>query len=105
MKADEVTLISQSYVPNAIGVHEPVETEIVIPVDVRSVTRSEWEAAGQQGLNPAHVLITHESNYGGQEIAEFHGLRYGIYRTYVRAESELIELYLARKAGLTNGQY
>lgn len=103
VRADVVKLISCTYVQNDIGVPVATETATEIPAEVRSITRSEWEAAGQQGLNAAHVLLTPECNYSGQEIAEFRGVRYGIYRTYVPAGSDLIELYLEKKAGVTDG--
>ena len=103
VKADIVKLISRSYVLDDIGVPVATETATEIPAEVRSITRSEWEAAGQQGLNAAHVLLTPECNYDGQEIAVFRGVRYGIYRTYVPAGSEMLELYLERKAGVTDG--
>lgn len=103
VKADAVTLVSRTYTPNDIGVMVATETETEIYAEVRSITRSEWEAAGKQGLNPAFMLITPECNYAGQEIAVFRGVRYGIYRTFTPAGGENVELYLQKKAGLTNG--
>ena len=37
--------------------------------------------------------------YEGEEIVEFEGTRYGVYRTY-RGRDDTIELYLERKAGV-----
>ena len=67
---------------------------------IQSVSRAEWYNAGHDGFNPDMVFTTPLVNYCGQPEAEYRGIRYGIYRTYFRAESDMIELYLQRKAGV-----
>lgn len=67
---------------------------------VRSVSRSEFYSAGQQGLHPALVLDMFQGDYHGERIAEFRGKEYVIYRTYQRVEDDSIELYLEEKAGV-----
>lgn len=101
VRADAIKLVSCGYTLNEIGVPVPVETAVEIPAEVRSVTRAEWEAAGLQGLNASFVILTPYANYSGQEIAIYRGERYGIYRSYVNGEN--VELYLEKKAGVTNG--
>lgn len=102
VKADAILLVSCQYTQNDIGVPVSVESAVEIPAEVRPISRSEWQAAGLQGLNAAYMLVTPECNYSGQEIAILHGVRYGIYRTYTPAGSENIELYLQKKAGVTD---
>lgn len=70
---------------------------------VRSVTRSEFYQAGQQGINPAYVLAVFYGDYNGERLIEFRGKRYVIYRTYHRIENDLLELYLEEKAGVSSG--
>lgn len=53
------------------------------------------------GLNPEIVATVFAPEYQGEEVAEINGVRYSIYRTY-RDKGEKLELYLERKAGVTN---
>ena len=47
------------------------------------------------------MLRTQRINYSGERIAELEGVRYGVYRTYTPPDSDLIEIYLEEKAGVT----
>lgn len=94
-------LIKENYVQDEIGQMVPSETETEIYVEILSVTRSEWAAASRDGLNPAIMLRTQRLNYLGERIAELEGVRYGVYRTYTPPDSDLIEIYLEEKAGVT----
>lgn len=94
-------LIKESYVPDEIGQMVAFETETEIYVEILSVTRSEWAAASRDGLNPAVMLRTQRINYSGERIAELEGVRYGVYRTYASPDSDLIEIYLGEKVGVT----
>lgn len=67
---------------------------------VRSVSRSEFYSAGQQGLHPSFVLDMFQGDYNGERIAVFHGKEYAIYRTYIKLEEDSIELYLEDRAGV-----
>lgn len=94
-------LIKETYIQDEIGQLIPSETEAEIYVEILSVTRSEWAAASRDGLNPAIVLRTQRINYSGERIAVLEGVRYGVYRTYALPDSDLIEIYLEEKAGVT----
>ena len=67
---------------------------------ISSVNRAEWYSAGQEGRKPELVFTTPIVNYSGQPEAEYRGKRYSIYRTYLRHDSDEMELYLERKAGV-----
>jgi len=138
-RSDEIKLIKQSYTVDELGQRVPTEIERVVYCNLRSVSRSEWAAAGQLGLNPELVATMFAPDYHGEQIAEITTtlasdessyledsndieltdenrqllrddgddvqgatVRYGIYRTYL-GRNETIELYLERKAGVTNG--
>lgn len=92
-------LISQTYVTDEIGRQIPKESKTEIFVTEDSITRSEWNAAGRDGLKPALMLKTSACNYSGEKIVEYNNVRYGIYRTYEKKETDEIELYLEWKAG------
>lgn len=66
----------------------------------RSVSRSEFYAAGQQGLHPSLVVDVFRGDYQGERIAVFHSKEYAIYRTYLKLDEDSIELYLEEKAGV-----
>lgn len=66
---------------------------------VKSVTRSEWATAAQQGLKAAYCVTVWADEYEGETIAILNGIRYAVYRTY-QPNSEDIELYLQQKAGV-----
>lgn len=101
-RSNVITLISKSYTQDEIGQQIPVETSRMVFCDLRSVSRSEWAAAGQLGLKADLVATMFLPDYNGEELAEFAGVRYGVYRTY-HGRDETVELYLERKAGVTNG--
>lgn len=96
-----VKLINETYEQDEIGQLIPSESETEIYVEILSVTRSEWAAASRDGLNPVVMLRTQRVNYSGEQIVEFDGIRYGVYRTYAPPDSDLIEIYLEEKVGVT----
>lgn len=70
---------------------------------VESVTRAEWFEGGRKGMKPALVFITPAVNYSGELEAELQGVRYRIYRTYRKRDTDEVELYLEEKVGVANG--
>lgn len=96
---DVLTLIGESYAVNSIGVNVPTETRTEVWAHKRSLTRYEWFEASRQGLNPSCVLITNAANYSGEKIAIWGGVRYAIYRTYQKDDTDEIELHLERRQG------
>lgn len=98
MRTDVCTLISESYEQNELGEFIPTETRREIICQVGSITRTEFFDAGRAGLSPEKTLSVFWLDYNGEAVVEFHGQRYGVYRTYTPDE-ENIELYLEKKAG------
>lgn len=94
-----LTLISTSYTQDNIGQPIPVETRKDIFCNLTGVSASEFFSAGRAGLKPEYRATLFSYDYGGEEIVELDGVRYGVYRTYLR-RNETIELYLERKAGV-----
>lgn len=100
-RSDIITLISITHEADAIGQLHDVKTERDIFARIRSVTQSEWKAAGEMGLKPELQATIFEYDYKGEKECKLHGKPYGIYRTYLRS-GEQIELYLEPKVGVTN---
>lgn len=97
-RSNVVTLISETYAPDSIG--QMIATEVPSDVfcNVASVSQTEWFQGGQNGLKPEYKVTMFAPDYNNQKLVEFNGVRYGIYRTYLRND-ELLELYLERKTG------
>lgn len=94
-----ITLIKEEPVqlPNGVPVTEEHPREVWATLS--SVYREEFLEAGREGLNPEMVATTPLVNYCGETSAIVRGKRYGIYRTYIVPNSDMIELYLEGKAG------
>lgn len=69
---------------------------------VDSVTASEFFDGGRNGLNPEFRMRMFAGDYHGEQIVEYRGKAYAVYRTY-KAGTDVIELYVERKGG-TNGK-
>lgn len=99
---DVLTLIAPTLAQNDIGDFvEQSEKSREIFGTVSSVSRAEWYNAGREGMNPEIVFTTALANYCWEPEAEFRGVRYAIYRTYFVQDTDEIELYLERKAGVS----
>lgn len=97
-RSNVVTLISETYSADSIGQMVATEVERDVFCNVASVSQNEWFQGGQNGLNPEYQVTMFAPDYEGEKIVEFNGVRYGVYRTYLR-QDELLELYLERKTG------
>lgn len=101
---DLIYLISEGYKQDEIGQLVPSEESIPVWAHLQSVTRAEWADAGQNGLQPQLVAVTPIVNYSGESIVQIgngeQAKRYGVYRTYFPPNSDMIELYLEKKAGV-----
>ena len=100
---DLIVLIGETFTQNTIGEQIATETRTEVWAHLNSVSRSEWFAAGKNGLQPAIVAVTPIVNYSGEKLVDYAGKRYAIYRTYFRDDSDEIELYLEERAGLNVG--
>ena len=99
-----LNLIQKTYTEDALGQRIPTEETLVeILVTVDSVGRREWADAGRNGYNPEMKLTTAAINYSNETEIMYDGVRYAIYRTHTPPNTDDIELYLHRKAGVQNG--
>lgn len=96
---DFIKLIKETFVTNEIGVQIATETQTEVLAHIQTASRSEWAAAGQNGLQPSFVAVTNRVNYDGEKIAILNGQRYSIYRVYLPNNSDMIELYCEQRAG------
>ena len=94
-----ITLVKQETVQLETGAMDVKETFREVWATLTSVYRQEFLEAGRDGLNPELVATTPLVNYQGEQSAVVQGIRYGVYRTYMVPNSDMIEIYLEGKAG------
>lgn len=98
-KSNVLTLVSMIQKQDEVGNYIPEEVKRVVYCNVESVSRAEWYEAGRNGMNPQYKITVFAYDYENELVAEFEGVRYSIYRTYLKSNED-IELYLEKKAGL-----
>ena len=97
-RSNVMTLVSQSFASDEYGIQTATETKRDIYCDVSSVSLSEWSEGGRLGLNPELRFTMFAPDYQGEEIVEYNGKRYAIYRTYY-GRNDTLDLYAERKEG------
>lgn len=98
---DICKLITKTMTQDALGYPVATEAEYETFCSVDSITRAEFFNAGKAGITPELVFRVNAVEYSGQELIEYDGKRYGIYRTY-KDDSDMIELYAEYKSGVTD---
>lgn len=98
-RSDVINLITETFTPDSIGQMVSTASTSQVFCNVQSVSQSEWFQGGQNGLKPEYKVTMFAPDYSGQKEVEYKGIKYGIYRTYLR-QDELLELYLERKTGV-----
>lgn len=97
-----ITLIScEPQTQDAYGVWRdaaPVRREVFCR-DLTGITRSEFFNAGRNGLNPEFSVQVFAADYEGEQVVEYGGKLYAVYRTYRRPDNDYIELYCQREGG------
>lgn len=90
-RAKKIKLIEKTYTQDAIGQSIATETATEPFAIIRDVSGTESERP-VEGLRPSKVFDVLITEYDGQEVIEYKGTRYHIYRIYLRDDAR-IELY------------
>lgn len=98
-KSRVLTLVGVTYSFDEIGNEVPQEKKRNVFCNITGVSANEWFEAGNVGITPEYRVTMFSYDYQNEQIAELNGIRYGIYRTYLK-NNEDIELYLERKVGV-----
>lgn len=101
---EQIYLIAQTYEKDTLNQRIPSDSAVSqVWAELKSVSRSEWAAAGQHGLCAQLVAVVYAMDYDGQRVVQIGegeaAKRYAVYRTYQASESECMELYLERRVG------
>lgn len=100
MGDDVIKFITYNSNKNSYGVVE--KTEVLsddIFCKVEAVGGKEFFRAGQNKINPEYKITTFHGNYSGENLLEYNGKRYTIYRHYRAPNSDYVELYTEEKIG------
>ena len=97
-----IELLKSTRKKDARGVMREKLTPREVFAKVKSVTRNEFFEGGRNGLNPEFQFTVFRGDYFGESVLRYLGKNYAIYRTYIVAKNDYIELYAQREGG-TNG--
>ena len=101
MVSTVITLLATTTAQDANGIWQETQTARKVFCKIESISQSEFFEAGRNGLKPEQKFIMFSGDYRGEEIIEFKGKSYAVYRTFQRGDQT--ELYCERKGG-TNGK-
>ena len=96
--AEKIALVSIEYTQDDLGEWTEVWTKREIFARVESVSMSEFYQAGMRGLDPDYKLTIWMNEYENEELVDYNGKIYAVYRTYRRDDGR-IELYVSEKKG------
>lgn len=95
---EKIGLISIEYTQDDLGEWIETETKTNVFAIVQSVSMYEFYEAGREGMKPDYRFHVWMTEYDDQELVEYKGKRYRIYRTYIRKDGR-IELYVNEQKG------
>lgn len=95
---DVCNLISISSQQDDIGQPIITETPYMIFCSKLSITRAEFNSAGNMGHKPAMLLIVDAESYQNEKYLDYENKRYSIYKTFQRIDG-FLELYCEVKTG------
>lgn len=101
-RSNVISLIREEKTKNELGVYTTQRIRREVFCNVSSVTASEFFEGGRSGLNPQFRMTMFVGDYDGEELLEYNGETFSIYRTYLKT-TDTIELYVERKGG-SNGK-
>lgn len=94
---DVLVLVKQTITTDSYGNEVIAETDKTVFCEVESISQSEFYAAANTELNPEYRFSVFFSDYSGEDLVKYHGVRYAVYRTY--RTGDYMELYAERKVG------
>lgn len=96
--SDVLKLITESFITDKYGNQVATETKKEVFCEVYSISQNEFFSAGKEGFRPSFRFDIFFDDYEGEQIVEYNGKRYFIYRTYQRDDT--MELYVEMRVGI-----
>lgn len=97
-RSTPIYMVSESYTADRYGVLQPTLTKRLVYANVTSVSQSEFFEGSRSGLRPEYRFIMFGPDYEGEEIVEYNGKQYSVYRAY-QARTDVLELYVEARKG------
>lgn len=94
---DTIKLISFATTKDEYGIQQSIPTSREVFCEVSSVGSQEWSNGRRLGLNAQYQFKVFFADYQNEEVVEYHGKCYSIYRTFIKGDH--IELYVEMKKG------
>lgn len=95
---DVILLVEETVKEDDYGVISTSQNTKQVFCNVSSVSSTEWFEGGRNGLNPKFRFTMFAHDYSGEEIVEYNGKRYSVYRTFLK-DADAIEIYVEKKKG------
>jgi SPP1 family predicted phage head-tail adaptor len=95
---DVCNLLSITSTKDSLG--QPIKTEkpFMVFCSKLSITRAEFNSAGQLGHKPDMVLVVDSDAYDKEKLLEYQNEKYNIYKSFMRQDG-FTELYVEVNAG------
>lgn len=97
-RSEVINLVTEVHTQDENGVFQTEESKRQVFCSVNSVRQNEFFQGGAAGLKPVYRFDVFRYDYNDEEIVEYKGQRYNVYRTYV-AKDEIIELHCQKDIG------
>jgi hypothetical protein len=95
---DVCILLSITSIKDELGQAIITEKPYMVFCSKISITRAEFNAAGQLGHKPDMMLLVDSDSYDRESYVEYQKTKYNIYKTYMRIDG-FTELYCEVKSG------
>lgn len=93
---DLISIISGE--KDSLGQPKIIEKPFMVFCSKLSITRAEFNAAGNLGFKPDMMLIVDSDSYDGEKLLDYRGKKFSIYKTFQRIDG-FTELYCEVKSG------
>lgn len=95
---DVCTLIKVTSTKDDLGQSILHDTPYMVFCSKLSITRAEFNSAGNQGFKPDIMLIIDADSYDNEKYVDYYEKRYNIYKTFQRSDG-FLEIYCEVKTG------
>ncbi len=92
-----IRLVKRSFEEDADAVRIPFEDSREVYAYCDSVSAAEFFEGSRSGLRPSYRFVMNRFDYDDENIVEYDGNRYKMYRNYINGD--WIELYCERSKG------
>lgn len=103
-RVSKINLITKGYEQDDFGqfIETVYKTEVF--AYVRDISQSEFFNAGENGFKPEKVFDVLVTEYDDEDLLEWNGSYYQVYRTYTNQNTGRVELYTEKRVGTNDAK-